>query len=231
MRGIVPAERVEERRAALREISAEFSGSRDEAVLKNLCGTLSEGRSSEQERALQSIGREIRFPESEEHISPSDLASLLHREKKEWLRIDWSEEAHCREVLGERLVKSYRKARKATKRARKTIFSEEWHDWRKAIKQFRYQCEFVAELENRPPTDFEQQVHDLGSLLGQRNDLANLEKHVDSDHAGEKKGRDSIGTVIDESTRQVIKKCRKMGKKLFHSKQQDPSLGFSFSKS
>lgn len=222
VRHMVPDAKIKQRRRALREISARFSGSRDQAVLKTLCSKLADEKSdNDQERVLLSVGDGIELPEDQHLITAEQLASLLEQEKQEWLALDWKDGAECNEVIIKNTEKSYRKARKATRIARKTICSETWHNWRKAIKQLRYQREFLAEIEGRPLNDFELKVRDLGSLLGQRNDLANLENYVvESEKGRTTDQREALDSAIDESTERVMKKCRKLGKQLFPKKKK-----------
>ena len=123
LRDMIPIEKVKQRRTALREVSAHFSGSRDQAVLKSLCNELAEGRTPDEEHALQSIGAGIQLLESDQLVSPTELAELLEEERRAWLALDWSNEDQCRELRNQGLEKSFRKARKTTKRARKSICS------------------------------------------------------------------------------------------------------------
>ena len=81
-----------------------------------------------------------------------------------------------------------------------------------------YQSEFLAEMDGRSLTDFEIKVKNLGSLLGQRNDLANLENYIDSKRDITDEDREALHKSVAKSTAKVMKDCQKRGKKLFQEK-------------
>ena len=219
-RGVAPADHVKERRGQLRELSGLLSGSRDQAVLKRLCLDLVGNSLGAPETALRSL--ETTIIESgpsgnETSLSVEGLVARLEEEREAWESLDWGSAEDGQRAIQKRFDKSMKVARETTRSALKTDCPEEWHEWRKALKELRYQGEFLAELENRPRTEFEKDVKMLGTLLGKRNDLANLSAFSTAQTSLSKKERDSIDTTIGMDSEKIMLKCRSLARELFEN--------------
>lgn len=219
-RGVAPADHVRERRGQLRELSGHLSGSRDQAVLRRLCLDLAGDSSGNPEKALLNLESTI----SESGItgdgnmfSLEELAARLEEEREAWESLDWGSARDGEKAIQKRFDKSLKVARETTRSALRTECPEEWHEWRKAIKELRYQGEFLAELENRSRTNFEKDVKKLGTLLGKRNDLANLSTFSSAQKSLSKKERESIETTIGVDSDKIMLKCRSMARQLFEN--------------
>lgn len=219
-REVASADLVRDRRGQLRELSGHLSGSRDQAVLRRLCLDLAGDSPDKSEVAFRNLETTIRasgVTGAEITFSIEELAARLEEERGAWESLDWGSARDGELAIQKRFEKSMKVARETTRNALRTDCPEEWHEWRKAVKELRYQGEFLTELETRRRTDFEIKVKKLGTLLGKRNDLANLSAFSTAQKALSKKERESIKAKIEVDSDKIMLKCRSLARDLFEN--------------
>ncbi len=192
---------------ALRELSALLAGNRDLAVLVGLS------------RVLDETHADAPFSEVIEHLekdggAPSDsdateqIITIIEEEKAAWETVRFDSFAAEQNSHRYSVRRSRQKARAATLLALKDSDAEVWHEWRKKVKQLRYQREFLAEIQNRLPGKWDARISALGSRLGDRNDLANLTTVVETlgNHP-------QLRKAIAMEERELLGNCRRLGRR------------------
>ncbi|MCB1234686.1 MAG: CHAD domain-containing protein [Verrucomicrobiae bacterium] len=170
------------RRDALRELSGLLSHARDRAVSLELARKLAENAPETAERTAFAALLDAFGPNRvESPTQPCWVETLetvirhLDDEIAAWNGLDWSDAKRVRRELRRQLRRSRGRARRDCLVARRNGDDPEiWHEWRKAVKQWRYQREFAAALSGRASGPFDARISRLGTRLGERNDLANL---------------------------------------------------------
>ena len=217
-------------RQSLRDLSAHLSFRRDVAVLDELTRQMAAAQEDGKDAmVLDRIGVSLREQPTHSVRHPcsdglfDEVRTALIKEKDAWEAIDWTEAPghHPRKSIRRTLRKSASKARRMTRKALADDSAEIWHEWRKAIKRLRYQREFMAEASGRIPGKFDQRVSQLGTALGERNDLANLlaygEKLTESgDLASADLG--NLKRIIAMTERDLLANCRRRGRRLFRKR-------------
>ena len=208
VRPLVGKDFVKERAAALRELSALLACARDHAVLVGL------GRKLDKAYPEAPFHEVVDFlenaPQSGEstEANESRIRELVADEHKAWDSVTFESPAAEQTALRRAVVESRSKARAATRLALADKHAGVWHNWRKAVKQLRYQREFLAEIQSRLPGKWDARISRLGSRLGDRNDLANLTAIVES------MGNDpQLRKTIAEEERSILGNCRRLGRR------------------
>lgn len=171
LRGLIPAEEhaalAEELRAAMRETSA----ARDADVMVALvAGHERKAKTKEALDALETLLRE----QQAAVVSEGRITRAL-REGSEQLggvppRVDLHLEPNVdRRALRQALAESHRRARKGFRSARETFEDQDIHDWRKRVKELRYQLELLEPLTGE--LEVHHRLADLAESLGVVTDL------------------------------------------------------------
>jgi len=210
-----------QRRNALRNLSAEIAGQRDQAVLLALAESLmtEDGEANEALTSLlQNLQRSSLSKTSETDIPVTTLREEWSQEFKAWKAIDLGDDHFQRRLVRNALRKSQLLALRRTRTALATGEAEVWHDWRKAVKRLRYQREFVAVSQARRSSVRDARISRLGTRLGERNDLANLTVSADEFLADGKLTNAhyaGIRKVIAQRERSILGNARRLGRLAF----------------
>lgn len=186
-RGLAGKKTSRRRRRALRGLSAHLAGSRDRSVLLGLVEWLGSEESSLASReALETARKNLLALPGELDPLPRDLERKwkqvrggLEEERLAWDSLENAGPITTRKRLRHSLRRSRKIARKDTREALHHEDPHLWHEWRKAMKRYRYQREFMAAIQERQLGVTDQRISRLGTHLGERNDLANLAHLVD----------------------------------------------------
>ncbi|MDA7597595.1 CHAD domain-containing protein [bacterium] len=203
----VSPEFITRQKNGLRELSALLAEDRDLAVLIDLATKLHKNYKSSSFCEVVSFLNE-NVAESESIDSRPIVESLIDQEKIAWEHVQFSSSTAEQRCLRNAVRKSRSRARFATKLALKDSDSEIWHTWRKKVKQLRYQREFLAEIQHRVAGKFDARISRLGSLLGDRNDMANLTS------VAKKMGNPGrIRKALAAKERRILGNCRRLGRR------------------
>lgn len=168
-----------EENAAFREIATSVSVVRDAAVLTDSYDAVMEvdGEQVEQ-RALRSIRRELTF-RSERLAATRDPVALLEQTRVPLAQAakrvkQWKIGADGFESLQGGLCKTYRRAKKAMRKAEQQPTPARFHQWRKRCKDHGYHARLLRPLWPGPMKAYAACAQELADLLGQHHDLALL---------------------------------------------------------
>ena len=217
---VVDRELAKNRRAALRELSACIAGQRDRDVLLALASELA--TESDQNDAFAPLLESLA---SDSEPAPAGSESLdtvreaWTAELSAWQSLDTqlADPASRRKIFRNALRKSERRAKR---RSRLVITApkadaELWHEWRKAVKRLRYQREFIAATQGRRLGIRDGRISRLGTLLGDRNDFANLIEAVESLPELSPQQHGQIRKAIALRERRVMSSSRRLGRLAF----------------
>jgi len=229
VKSLVPSGFARSRRHALARISGRLSESRDRTVLGGLAESLAETAAGEggepMSPAASSLKRLAKHlaatpPGATLELAPEEALWTIRKELKAEIEA-WRQVSACRTrelkaAVREGIRRSRERARADARLAQKEARAELWHDWRKAVKRLRYQRELLVAMEGRSPGTGDARVSELGTLLGQRNDLANLAAAAVAAHAaGDLNAPDlkRILAVVAKEEAELMERCRQLGRR------------------
>jgi len=155
--------------AALREAARALSQTRDADVLPATVERLAERFAGQlPARTFTTIARQLtprRQPQPLDHGAVGELGAIrLRVEEWELRRGGWS-------AIQSGLESSYRRGRRALRRARGSRSSEDLHAWRKRVKDLWYQERLLAEVCGPAVDGHAREAHWVADLLGEDHDL------------------------------------------------------------
>jgi len=122
-----------------------------------------------------------------------------------------------------RLLKSYKRGRKAYQRAIKQPSPENFHAWRKAVKNFGYQLIFLCPEWPGQSKQLVDSLDKLGELLGNSHDLILLQQFA-NDRFRESSETKLLKQLVKAKLKEYDTKIRHLGVKIF---SRDPKIGSS----
>ncbi len=142
----------------------------------------------DQDRALQRAERAVRKVRRE-----SDRWSIAGRWK----------------TVAAGIETTYRKGRRAMKKCFESADDDQWHQWRKRVKDLRYQLEMLAPLWPQVLEDAAEEAKSLTDLLGDDHDLAVLASLADVP---------ALAGAIEQRREELRKQAAVLGEKVFAEK-------------
>jgi len=111
---------------------------------------------------------------------------------------------------------AFKRARKAGKKARHTQHIEDFHRWRKRVKDLQYQTQLLQDTPAGVTDDFRQELKSLAQLLGNHHDLSilqallgNAEIFTDQHHAAQ------VLPLVKQRRKQLEQQAQETGTPLF----------------
>jgi CHAD domain-containing protein len=222
-RGAIGDEIYRRENAAFRDIGQRLSGVRDASVLietldelekvsgddlpRGATATLRERLDDERKQALESL-------RADDAVVAAVVADL---EKARTRTAAWMFEVQGFEALEPGLRRTYRRGRKAMRRARADHTDENLHEWRKRVKDLWHVEQIMRPAAPKKTKKLAKRTHALSDLLGDDHDLAELrlsvERHPHSfdDHAGQV----AQIAVIERRRNQLQRQAFALGQKLY----------------
>jgi len=204
----------QQRRHALRKLSALIAHSRDRSVQSALAEKIHLNHPEISATSLQRL-----FPSSADTPPPPPLLSsikeirqILASEIEAWGNVLLGNQERC--VLRHRWRHSFKQTQTLTRQSSKSNDAELWHSWRKAVKRLRYQREFLAQINPRILGKKDLRIRRLGTRLGDHNDLAVFRTHLNSADL-ERKESNVLNKAVAMEDHKIKRNCRRLGRKLF----------------
>ena len=119
------------------------------------------------------------------------------------------------------LGKTYKRCRKAMKKAYKKNTPEAFHDWRKRSKYLRYHINLLREIWHHPMKGMEKELHQLTDYLGDDHDLTVLKKQIEAMDYENKEAKAYIINIIDRKKAELQRLARPLGEKLLLDNKKD----------
>jgi CHAD domain-containing protein len=165
--------------ARLRDAAAELSSLRDTEALVETYDALIETYGDQVDTASLATIRhhlEAQRKQMAREIGACEKLSVFRTEliKARERAASWQLDNDGFEALEGGLAKTYKRARKTMKQARKDPVPEKLHAWRKRVKYHWYHTRLLQPVWTEPMAAHEDAVDDLAGLLGQHHDLSIL---------------------------------------------------------
>jgi CHAD domain-containing protein len=121
-------------------------------------------------------------------------------------------------VVGNGLERSYRRGRRAYRRAQRKPTSENLHAWRKRVKDLWYHVRLLEPLSPGALHGCAVEAHQLSDLLGEEHDLAVLRETLLVDAVAVPADLDSVVALIEHRREQLQAEAMQVGARLYVEK-------------
>ena len=121
------------------------------------------------------------------------------------------------------LAKTYKRGRKAMRRALAKPTNERFHEWRKRTKYYRFHARLLRGMWKDVLSPLEKEVDKLGELLGKDHDFAVLTEllHSEREQFGSKADLAAFLGYIDARQQELKNEARCLGERVFASKRKE----------
>lgn len=123
-------------------------------------------------------------------------------------------------AFAEGLARTYRRARRAMRRAADDPSPERFHEWRKRVKYHSYHLRLLAGPWPEVIGARRREVERLGELLGEEHDAAVLAAHVTEERLGDPWARDLVSARAASLGERLRAAARQLGERLFVERPQ-----------
>jgi len=173
-----------------RDIARNLAGMRDEQsmveALERLLETLDEAERAKFDGALGELrARRDATAASTEQDPELLLADARQALKKARREVDqWQLDAKGFQAVSGGFVQTYKRGRKAVKRAFRTGSASDFHEWRKRVKYHTHHLRLLRPLWPQVNEAWQMESKDLADILGEDHDLAMLDALLVSEEKG-----------------------------------------------
>ncbi len=122
---------------------------------------------------------------------------------------------------------TYRKSRKLWKRIPESRQQEDWHDWRKRVKDDWYQTQLLSNFREDNTRKRLANLRTLADLLGYDHDLQNLSEIIEILAVRPYPLDEEVQQLIDKQRLVLQKECLELGRKLYQDKPSVMQKQFS----
>lgn len=161
---------------------------------------------------------ESRHDEAEQNVSIDRdrlQAALLEARAaaESILRGDFSQE-----LLIEGYLHTYREARRLWRHLPDSMQQEDWHEWRKRVKDDWYQTQLLRKYREQSPKPRLKKLRTLADLLGYDHDLQNLSELIEILASRLHPVDEEVQLLIDRQRQELQAECLRLGKRLYRKK-------------
>jgi CHAD domain-containing protein len=123
-----------------------------------------------------------------------------------------------RDLLIEGYLKTYRKARRLCRYLPESAQQEDWHEWRKRVKDDWYQTQLLKRYREESQKPRLEDLRTLADLLGYDHDLQNLSELIEVLTARPHPADEEVQLLIDRQRCELQQEALHLGKKLYRAK-------------
>lgn len=218
LRGVIDGE---ERRAAnrsCRDAARRLSGARDAQVKVDTLASITSGEPAVDTAAIEwrrDLEREASAHDDD--LTPEALADIARQIESVARTFRGREIPGAEEQIVKNLARTFRRGRKAMKRARGSGAPESFHAWRKRAKDLRYQLEFLEPQLSKKFSEVRKEVEDLGESLGGLHDLDVLAGDFEIRELPERECAELAG-LLAEAREGQAEACLDLGRETYRLK-------------
>jgi CHAD domain-containing protein len=200
-RGALDQEVYERENIAFRDTGRRLAGVRDAAVLIETLDGLKKSAAIELPDAVIQPVRARLKDEREQALlrlreNPETIDAAVRELEDARARAGaWPLRANGFDVLDSGLRRTYRRGRKAMRRAEAKPNAENFHEWRKRVKDLWHSLQLLRSAKPKKMSKLVKRAHRLSDLLGDDHDLAELGRYVTS-HPELLKDEDSRASMM-----------------------------------
>ena len=211
--------------AAFRDTAAPLSEVRDITALIETLNRLREHyRSSLSTAAFTRVRRSFYYQRQKatEQLHEGKLVSeavqQLQAARKRVAQWSWEDDSF--EALAENLVRTYRRGRKAMKKAYDSGAAADFHEWRKRTKYLGYQFRLLRVAWPRVMKAYQKEWEQLGSWLGDDHDLAVLQQKIQEEALPfqDQAAADMLRGIIAREQERLRRLAYPLGQRLYAEK-------------
>ena len=130
----------------------------------------------------------------------------------------WPLEGSGWEQLEPGLRRGYRRARNRFRDASEEPSDEALHEWRKRVKDLRYQVTILERADRKRLDGFEESLHELSDLLGDDHDLVLLRERSERPSEQRQPSLDALRELVERRRGELQLEAFAVGEKLFDEK-------------
>jgi len=209
-------------RATLRLLRAAIGDElyrRENVVARDAARPLSNARDDEvMSDALRGLAERFGTTISGENVRPAahavsvkQLTSIKAALKRVMTRAQaWRPDADGWDSIATGLRSTYRRARRALRRARKDRATDDLHEWRKQTKYLWHQLQILTPIATGPVGELADEFHHLADYLGDEHDLAVLRPRAPT----------SATDLVDRRREELQDKAFALGERLYADKSR-----------
>ena len=149
------------------------------------------------------------------------LEKFLAAMREARARVDaWPLEAEGFDGIDAGLSKTYRRGRKAMMLAYREPSTEQFHEWRKRVKYYRYHTRLLRDLWKPVMKKYYSEVKELSDILGDDHDLAVFRQTLldNPQEFGGKRDIQALVGLIDRRRAQLQAQARPLGERIYAEK-------------
>lgn len=134
---------------------------------------------------------------------------------------------YSRNGLIEGYLQTYRKSRNLWKQLPASRQQEDWHDWRKRVKDDWYQTQLLKNFRDDNTKKRLIKLSELADLLGYDHDLENLSEMIETLTVRPHPVDEEVQLLIEKQRQGLQEECLKIGRKLYQDKSKHVQKLFS----
>jgi CHAD domain-containing protein len=206
--------------ATLRDCGRRLSDARDAEVMIQTVDDLAEHYAGQLPKpTFDAVRAQLEAQAADARTSLSATGEVarelksLRSEVKDWRlrRTGWA-------AFGDGLKRTYKRGRRAYRRAQRKPTAENFHAWRKRAKDLWYHVRVLEPVSPRTMHGYAKEAHQLSDLLGDEHDLAVLRARLVSGDAAVATDVESVITLIDHRRDQLQAEALLVGARLYAEK-------------
>jgi CHAD domain-containing protein len=223
-RGAMPRAQRRRENHALREGARALSGTRDADVMIETIAQLSDRFAGQlPERAFGEISERLEHDRDAQRGGQPTGSAVDTRAVEELgavrLRIDgWQLTQDGWSAIESGLLRSYRQGRRGFARAQCEPSLEDWHEWRKRVKDLWYQERLLAPICGPAIRGQAKDAHRLADLLGDDHDLGVLRQTLTRDHIAVAVDLEAVVALIDHRREELQTEAIRIGERVYAEK-------------
>jgi len=210
-----------------RDIARLMSDARDATAMLESLRHISEDLEGEaQEKAFRDIKNHMISRKSAVSRNKINQGKLLDQVKAslsraEKINTSWRVKRDGFDAYHGGLKKVYKDCQKAMKKTYKKESDANFHDWRKRVKDLRYQIAYLEEVWKLPMQGLEEELHQLTDYLGVHNDLAVLKAYIQQMDYDHQEAITALVSLIESKQKNLRKHARPLGAKLLYEPKSE----------
>ncbi len=212
--------------ACFRDVARDLAGIRDEQSMVEALERLLASRKDSERRSFDPVLNELRARRDLAAASTGqDPDGLLAEARKALTKTRkrigrWQLDSSGFEAVDGGFSKTYKRGRKAARRAFRTGDASEFHEWRKRVKYHVHHLQLLRPLWPPVTKAWRKEAKALADILGDDHDLAILDSLLESEgeQLAEKRPRQQLQRIIREEQHRLRQQAWEIGQRLYAEK-------------
>jgi CHAD domain-containing protein len=206
--------------AALRDAGRRLSDARDAEVMLETVDDLAERYAGQLPRStFDAVKAHLDGQAARARPLLTDAGEVVEELKSVRAQVDeWRVRRTGWAAIGDGLKRSYKRGRRAFRRAEKKPTTESFHAWRKRAKDLWYHLRVLEPVSPDAMHGYAREAHELSDLLGDEHDLAVLRESLMTRGAAVATDLDSVVRLIDHRRAQLQAEATRVGARVYAEK-------------